>query len=213
MFSVGSVLITPGLSFRCRGLVSVANLLSDTFDRSSLMPKKLVAVIALAAASAAWGLRVGHPLPRARGFEGRSGVGVRRRAAPESSGAPSVAETSLEEETVLAPDDERKARLKRDIERFRAAEAAAPREPETANPLVAVVSVLGAILSVNFVIIVALFLWFLYGCFAYGVLGEDAVILAVKAAFDPYILPILSTHMGLTFLSAGLEQVAGVNDD
>ena len=35
---------------------------------------------------------------------------------------------------------------------------------------------------------------------------------APKAAFDPFILPLLSTHMGLTFLSYGLEKAFGEGD-
>ena len=38
------------------------------------------------------------------------------------------------------------------------------------------------------------------------------IIIAVKAAFDPFILPLLSTHMGLTFLSYGLEKAFGEGD-
>ena len=71
---------------------------------------------------------------------------------------------------------------------------------------------LGTVLSVNFVVIVGLFFWFLYGVFSLYALDDDAVIIAVKAAFDPFILPLLSTHMGLTFFSYGLEKAFGEGD-
>ena len=85
-------------------------------------------------------------------------------------------------------------------------------EAAAAGPIQSVVNVLGTVLSVNFVVIVGLFLWFLSGVFSLYALDNDAVIIAVKAAFDPFILPLLSTHMGLTFLSYGLEKAFGEGD-
>ena len=61
-------------------------------------------------------------------------------------------------------------------------------------------------------VIVGLFLWFLSGVFSLYALDNDTIIIAVKAAFDPFILPLLSTHMGLTFLSYGLEKAFGEGD-
>ena len=71
---------------------------------------------------------------------------------------------------------------------------------------------LGTVLGFNFVVIVGLFLWFLSGVFSLYALDNDTIIIAVKAAFDPFILPLLSTHMGLTFLSYGLEKAFGEGD-
>mmetsp|Transcript_31239 Transcript_31239/g.96701 ORF Transcript_31239/g.96701 Transcript_31239/m.96701 type:complete len:193 (+) Transcript_31239:71-649(+) len=104
--------------------------------------------------------------------------------------------------------------LKADAERFRQrrealGDAGAPVGP---SPIKSVVNVLGTVLSVNFVVIFGLFLWFLSGVFSLYALDNDAVINAVKAAFDPFILPLLSTHMGLTFFSYGLEKTFGVDD-
>ena len=99
--------------------------------------------------------------------------------------------------------------LKKDIERFRKMKTTVT-EDAGANALVTVVNGLGVVLSVNFVIIVSLFLWFLFGCFQLFALNNDTVIVSVKNNFDPYILPVLSTHMALTFLSAALERIAGV---
>lgn len=97
------------------------------------------------------------------------------------------------------------AQLKRDIERFKQQSSTTPvTEP---SALEGIISVLGVVLSVNFVIIVGLFGWFIWGVFSLYALQNDSVIILVKASFDPIILPILSTHMGLTFLSAGLERV------
>lgn len=97
------------------------------------------------------------------------------------------------------------AQLKRDIERFKQQSSTTPATEPSA--LEGIVSVLGVILSVNFAIIVALFGWFVWGVFSLYTLKNDSVITLVKASFDPVILPILSTHMGLTFLSAGLERL------
>ena len=85
-------------------------------------------------------------------------------------------------------------------------------EAASENPVQGVINVLGTVLGVNFVVIVGLFLWFLSGVFSLYALDNDAIIIAVKAAFDPFILPLLSTHMGLTFLSYGLEKAFGEGD-
>ena len=106
---------------------------------------------------------------------------------------------------------EANAKLREDIARFKQAKVKSSAEKN--SPLSSLVNGLGLVLSVNFVIIVALFLWFLYGCFSLYALSNDAAIIAVKAAFDPFILPLLSTHMGLTFLAAALERVAKPDDD
>ena len=37
---------------------------------------------------------------------------------------------------------------------------------------------------------------------------DEAVMNTFRTAWDPLILPLLSTHMALTFLSAGLERLA-----
>ena len=85
-------------------------------------------------------------------------------------------------------------------------------EAASENPVQGVINVLGTVLGVNFVVIVGLFLWFLSGVFSLYALDNDTIIIAVKAAFDPFILPLLSTHMGLTFLSYGLEKAFGEGD-
>ena len=85
-------------------------------------------------------------------------------------------------------------------------------EAAAENPVQGVINVLGTVLGVNFVVIVGLFLWFLSGVFSLYALDNDTIIIAVKAAFDPFILPLLSTHMGLTFLSYGLEKAFGEGD-
>ena len=85
-------------------------------------------------------------------------------------------------------------------------------EAAAENPVQGLINVLGTVLGFNFVVIVGLFLWFLSGVFSLYALDNDTIIIAVKAAFDPFILPLLSTHMGLTFLSYGLEKAFGEGD-
>lgn len=102
------------------------------------------------------------------------------------------------------------AQLKADIERFKKASASSPREG-SGGAMQQTLKGLSLVLGVNFVVIFLLFLWFLWGVFSLYALKDDSVIILVKASFDPFILPLLSTHMGLTFLSAGLERVAGSN--
>ena len=114
------------------------------------------------------------------------------------------------DEAGAAPVVDQNDALKADIERFRQTQVLP--EAAAAGPIQSVVNVLGTVLSVNFVVIVGLFLWFLSGVFSLYALDNDAIIIAVKAAFDPFILPLLSTHMGLTFLSYGLEKTFGEGD-
>ena len=143
---------------------------------------------------------------------------ARFRAA--SGGAPpaaaAAAPTTADEDRAAADAAARRgatdAALLADVDRFRRSQAAAPAARE-AGPVQTVINVLGTVLSVNFVVIVALFLWFLSGVFSLYALDNDATITAVKAAFDPFILPLLSTHMGLTFLSFGLEKTFGEGSD
>ena len=71
-----------------------------------------------------------------------------------------------------------------------------------------VINTLGKILTVNFFIICILFLWFLTGCAAKFGAQEDAIIDAFRGSWDLFIMPLLTTHMTLTFLSFGLEKVA-----
>jgi len=134
---------------------------------------------------------------------------VTRRVALRSS-PPSEGEAPVPTEEPVAA-EERNAELLRDIARLKSERVVEPAPPVSA--MQNVVNVLGAILSVNFVVIVGLFLWFLYGVFSLYALDNSATITLVKASFDPIILPILSTHMGLTFLSAGLENLVADGDD
>ena len=101
-------------------------------------------------------------------------------------------------------------RLIADAARFR--ERGTVVEAASENPVQGLINVLGTVLGFNFVVIVGLFLWFLSGVFSLYALDNDTIIIAVKAAFDPFILPLLSTHMGLTFLSYGLEKAFGEGD-
>lgn len=129
----------------------------------------------------------------------RQASGSERRPSPEAE----------EAETFETVEFDRNDELKSDIDRFRKTQVV----PEkTDGPMQGVITVLGSILSVNLVIIIGLFLWFLSGVFSLYVLDNDATIITVQNAFDPFILPLLSTHMGLTFLSYGLEKTFGEQD-
>ena len=128
-------------------------------------------------------------------------------AAPATAfdAAPAAVPTAFD---AAAPSAEDK--LIADAARFRERGIVGEAAPE--NPVQGLINVLGTVLGFNFVVIVGLFLWFLSGVFSLYALDNDTIIIAVKAAFDPFILPLLSTHMGLTFLSYGLEKAFGEGD-
>eukprot|EP00965_Chrysotila_dentata_P199527 6179438-Pleurochrysis_carterae.AAC.2 len=69
------------------------------------------------------------------------------------------------------------------------------------------IDVLGTVLTYNFFIICAFFLWFLTGVGAQYGAQNDAIIQAFRGAWDYIIQPLLGTHMLLTFISAGLERM------
>lgn len=128
--------------------------------------------------------------------------------APAAAAPPPVPAMAFDEVTPArtpTADD----KLIADAARFR---QRGPVEAPPENPVQGLINVLGNVLGVNFVVIVGLFLWFLSGVFSLYALDNDKIIIAVKAAFDPFILPLLSTHMGLTFFSYGLEKAFGTPD-
>ena len=132
-------------------------------------------------------------------------------AAPPAAAAPAPAPPAMafdQAPPARAPTAE--DRLIADAARFR--ERGTVVEAASENPVQGLINVLGTVLGFNFVVIVGLFLWFLSGVFSLYALDNDTIIIAVKAAFDPFILPLLSTHMGLTFLSYGLEKAFGEGD-
>ena len=53
---------------------------------------------------------------------------------------------------------------------------------------------------------------FVAGCFGKFALETDVVIDAFTGLWEVLILPLLSTHMALTFLSAGIEKFGGLSD-
>ena len=132
-------------------------------------------------------------------------------AAPPAAAAPAPAPPAMAFDAApppRAPTAEDKLIV--DAARFRERGIVGEAAPE--NPVQGLINVLGTVLGFNFVVIVGLFLWFLSGVFSLYALDNDTIIIAVKAAFDPFILPLLSTHMGLTFLSYGLEKAFGEGD-
>lgn len=122
------------------------------------------------------------------------------------------------------------AKLESDLAAFRAQEAMKEVAPPTEENsiLKQAINILGKILTFNFFVICIFFLWFLAGAqiaschsrnlsdfrkpvsagvFAQFALQQTAIIGSFQGAWDVIILPLLSTHMALTFLSAGLEKL------
>ena len=131
-------------------------------------------------------------------------------AAPAATAAPPAPPAMAFDQAPPARAPTAEDKLIADAARFRERGIVGEAAPE--NPVQGLINVLGTVLGFNFVVIVGLFLWFLSGVFSLYALDNDTIIIAVKAAFDPFILPLLSTHMGLTFLSYGLEKAFGEGD-
>ena len=72
------------------------------------------------------------------------------------------------------------------------------------------IDTLGTVLTYNFVIIIGFFLWFLSGAIMQVAAKDTYLIDLFRSFWDGLILPLLTTHMTLTFLSAGLEKIAGM---
>ncbi|KAJ1621750.1 hypothetical protein T492DRAFT_1067334 [Pavlovales sp. CCMP2436] len=99
-----------------------------------------------------------------------------------------------------------------DIARYKQVDAAKQQVLDGAggsNVAMNVINTLGLILTCNFVIILVLFGWFLVGAIAQLGFKTLGPILAFRAAWDPFIMPLLTTHMSLTILSKVLEKVTG----
>lgn len=80
--------------------------------------------------------------------------------------------------------------------------------PEEEGLLQKVINTLGTVLTFNFFIIIIFFTWFITGVGAQFALDNVEIINAFRGAWDVIILPLLTTHMTLTFLSYGLEKMA-----
>jgi len=132
-----------------------------------------------------------------------------RRAVEREEDAPALRDEELTNlETTTDGSSLDMEAMRRDIERFKSLPPRVTAEEEARNaPMQTLQSGLAAVLGFNFVVVVGLFLWFLYACFNSLVLNVDKDILAVQSVFEPYILPLLTTHMALTFLSYGLERL------
>ena len=79
---------------------------------------------------------------------------------------------------------------------------------EDVGLLFKIIDTLGTILTYNFVIICLFFAWFLTGVGAQYGAQNTTLIEAFRAAWDVLILPLLTTHMTLTFLSWDLEKAS-----
>jgi len=121
-----------------------------------------------------------------------------------------------------APREQVEDQLAADLEKFKAEKGltgkalAGPGSSATDGErtlLQKVIDVLGTILTYNFAIICTFFAWFLAGVAAQFGAQQTAIIEAFRSAWDVLILPLLSTHMALTFLSAGLERLPTANDE
>jgi len=103
---------------------------------------------------------------------------------------------------------EAEERLAADLAKFKA-ERGVSDEPEEETLIGRVINVLGTVLTCNFFIIISFFAWFLVGCAAQFGWENYVIIGAFQANWEVFILPLLTTHMTLTFLSYGLEKVSG----
>ncbi|KAL1500366.1 hypothetical protein AB1Y20_013029 [Prymnesium parvum] len=103
------------------------------------------------------------------------------------------------------------AKLESDVAAFRAQKEAdgtlTDSKDREDSLLQMTINTLGKVLTFNFFVICIFFLWFLAGLAAQFGLQQTAVIDSFRGAWDLIILPLLSTHMALTFLSAGLERI------
>ena len=101
-------------------------------------------------------------------------------------------------------------RLEEDIARFKAERGPDPSAltaDDEPGMLMKTIDTLGTILTYNFGIIILFFTWFLVGVGAQFGADDTAIINAFRSAWDVLILPLLTTHMTLTFLSFGLEKL------
>ena len=71
------------------------------------------------------------------------------------------------------------------------------------------INTLGTVLTYNFFIIISFFVWFVAGVGAQFGLKDFTIIDGFKGCWGWLIQPLLTTHMTLTFLSAGLEKLSG----
>ena len=75
-----------------------------------------------------------------------------------------------------------------------------------------VINTLGTVLTYNFFIIVTFFAWFVSGVVGQFGFESYGLINAFRGCWDVLIMPLLTTHMTLTFLSFGLEKLAQADD-
>lgn len=75
-----------------------------------------------------------------------------------------------------------------------------------------VINTLGTVLTYNFFIIIGFFTWFVAGVVGQFGFENTEIIGTFRAYWDVLILPLLTTHMTLTFLSAGLERLSKASD-
>jgi len=125
-------------------------------------------------------------------------------------------------EGIMSPAQEAKratneAGLAADLAQFKAQEAA-KRGPQSAEQeengmLQNVINTLGTVLTYNFFIIITFFVWFLVGAGQQLGMQQTTIIDTFRSFWDWLIMPLLTTHMTLTFLSYGLEKLATANEE
>lgn len=104
----------------------------------------------------------------------------------------------------------RKDALAADVARFKAQAAVDnPGEDGEDTLLQKTINTLGTVLTYNFFIIISFFVWFVAGVGAQFGLKDFTIIDGFKGCWGWLIQPLLTTHMTLTFLSAGLEKLSG----
>jgi hypothetical protein len=111
-----------------------------------------------------------------------------------------------------APEQQKLQQLERDLAQFKAERGVSASDSLAADAeptlLKRVIDTLGSVLTFNFFIIIAFFTWFLTGVGMQFGAHQEGLINAFRGAWDPLIMPLLTTHMTLTFLSAGLEKLS-----
>jgi len=102
--------------------------------------------------------------------------------------------------------------LEQDLAQFKAmqggSKVAVEDDDQELSLLKRTIDTLGTVLTFNFFVIIAFFMWFLAGVGMQFGAHDEGLINSFRGAWDSLIMPLLTTHMTLTFLSAGLEKLA-----
>jgi hypothetical protein len=211
-----TILIQPPGALQCQVVVPEGAVPGQTFQ--VLLPESAFASATRAASPAP----TSAPVPLAAGAaqaepEGLLGKVVTRESNPwlTSKAKRARAKYGMQAgfvDLAAEPEQQKMQQLERDLAQFKAERGGdkADSLPADTEPtvLMRVINLLGSVLTFNFFIIVAFFTWFLTGVGMQFGAHQEGLINAFRGAWDPLIMPLLTTHMTLTFLSAGLEKLS-----